>query len=124
VKLILELSEWHTPATDYPLTQQDNLRLKHLYYAKESGYNMWGVHDAYIFKAEKRLRLTVLQEQLKNREWHTWMIDDPPQWFAMSGKQKTRVYLIGTKDMTYMECILRVVINRDNMFYSMLVGQK
>lgn len=81
---VMELSEWHTPATDYPLTQQGNVRLKHSYYAKENGYNLWGVQEAYLFIAKKRMRLTVLQEQLDNGHWRTWMIDDPPQWLAMT----------------------------------------
>jgi len=77
----LELDIWYTPATDYPEEQVGNFRIHHSKYSR-GYYQMWGVKDYLLFRAKKPLPITLLQEK-RGVKWHQWMIDDPPQWYAM-----------------------------------------
>ena len=77
----LELSDWHTPATDYPETQVGNYRIKRGRYNR-GHYYMYGIDGYIFFQAMKPLPVTMLQE-LKGKKWHQWMVDDPPHWRAM-----------------------------------------
>lgn len=75
-----ELISWHTPATDYPEQQYGSFRIKRTAYAGH--YQNWGIDGYIFFRAKKRIPITTLQE-LRGKTWHTWMVDDPPQWRAM-----------------------------------------
>ena len=72
---------WETPATHYPELATSTFRIHHSYYPR-GYYSMWGVKDYLYFKSAKRIPLTMLQEKRGSR-WHTWMVDDPPHWYAM-----------------------------------------
>gem|GEM_PF-3117757 len=60
-------------------------------------YPMYGVagYDYYLLK--KPIKVTVLQ-RLHRRAWGTWMVDDPPHWYAMqryAERSKGRVAVAG-----------------------------
>lgn len=75
------VSEWHTPATDYPEAQAGNFRIIHSRYTRGM-YRCWGVEGYLYFKAVKPLPITVLQEK-RGKHWYDWMVDDPPNYRAM-----------------------------------------
>lgn len=78
---ILNILEWHTPATDYPEKQIGNWRIKR-FRQNRGYYQYWGM-DGYLFwHVTKPIWITHLQEY-RGTKWHTWMIDDPPQYRAM-----------------------------------------
>ena len=77
----LEITEWHTPATDYPESEVGNFRIHHIKQSR-GYYNHWGL-DGYLFlKVKKPIPITNLQEK-RNGKWQYWMVDDPPQQRAM-----------------------------------------
>lgn len=77
----LEISKWYTPATDYPERQIGSFRI-HRSKQSRGYYNYWGL-DGYLFwRVRKPILITNLQEK-RDGEWHSWMVDDPPQQRAM-----------------------------------------
>jgi hypothetical protein len=78
---ILKLDTWHTPATDYPDTEINGYRIKHIRYSKGIYYN-YGIDGYLLFEAMKPLPITNLQEY-RNGKWRCWMVDDPPHERAM-----------------------------------------
>lgn len=77
----LQLSEWHTPATDYPECEVGRHRIHHGRYMR-GHYRMYGLDGHLLFEATKPLVVTTLQEW-RGKRWHQWMVDDPPHWRAM-----------------------------------------
>lgn len=78
---VWDIWEWHTPATDYPEKQAGNFRIHHGRYTRGL-YRNWGVRDYLFFKVMKPIPITSLQE-LRGKRWRDWMVDDPPQQWAM-----------------------------------------
>ena len=77
----LEIREWHTPATDYPIRTVRNFRLTRTrqWYGH---YKYWGMDGNLFYRVRKPIPITSLQEK-RGRGWHPWMVDDPPQQRAM-----------------------------------------
>lgn len=74
---IIELERWRTPASEYPRSTNGSARVRTRFYPP-------GAYDCYMqrgylyFLAERRLYITCLEIGGK-----TWMVDDPPHWWAM-----------------------------------------
>ena len=88
---IIKISEWHTPATDYPEKQVGSARIKHGFYNYGYFHN-YGVRGYKFFEVTKQIPVTSLEIRDKdNRDkddkeskiWWTWMVDDPPHWWSM-----------------------------------------
>jgi len=74
-----EISEWHTPATRYPVRKIGSAEIRRGHY--EPGvYNMEGVDGKAAFVVTKRIRVTELLIDNK-----IWMVDDPLHWYGMGG---------------------------------------
>jgi len=73
--------EWDTPASSYQEEQTGNYRIgKHVY--RRGLYSYHGMDGCAYFTAKNPLTLTTLREFREN-EWHTWMVDSPPDYRAM-----------------------------------------
>jgi hypothetical protein len=71
------IAQWQSPATAYPRKRICSARIANAYY--EAGvYPAHRTQGKDYFIASKRLRITVLKIDGK-----TWMVDDPPHWWAM-----------------------------------------
>lgn len=71
-----------TPATAYPDVQVGNARVNK-YRVPKGHYRMSGVNGK-LFYHTYEAGVYMTQLQIKDgRTWHTWMVDDPPQWYAM-----------------------------------------
>lgn len=78
---MLRLSSWETPATHYPRQQIGSAALKNHNYQK-------GTYAAYMtgpgqerhehYRLQQRITITNLEI-----DGETWMVDDPPHWWAM-----------------------------------------
>ena len=77
----LHLDQWHTPATDYPISKAGNYRIHRDKYTRGK-YKYWGLDGYLTFTVDKALPITTLQQR-RNRHWYSWMVDDPPQQRAM-----------------------------------------
>jgi hypothetical protein len=75
--LILEITEWHTPATDYPLTRFGSARLVRTPY-KRGFYRMEGIDGYNIYELKRPVDVTTIQ--IDNR---VVMVDDPCHWIGM-----------------------------------------
>lgn len=80
-KYLLELANWHTPATDYPELNEGNFRIHHGRYNRGT-YEMHGIDGYVFFEVIKPIPITYLQEK-RGGKWNSWMLDDPPHWRAM-----------------------------------------
>jgi len=80
-KYVLNIDQWHTPATDYTESKVGNFRIVRKKYTR-GVYRYWGLDGYLVFKAKKAIPITTLQER-RGRQWHDWMVDDPPQQRAM-----------------------------------------
>ncbi len=80
-KYTLRLTDWSTPATDYPEKELGDFRIHHTRYTRGM-YEMSGIDGFIFFRAVKPLTITTLQ-QFRSGKWHGWMVDDPPHWRAM-----------------------------------------
>ena len=80
-KHILDISQWHTPATDYPEVQIGNFRIHHSKYYRGM-YKNWGLDGYLYFNVKEPLPIVELQEK-RGGKWYDWMIDDPPNYRAM-----------------------------------------
>jgi len=79
---ILYLDEWHTPATIYPAATKGSYRIHHGKY-KPGMYKYWGMDGYLVFNVNSRgIPITSLQQR-RDRKWHGWMVDDPPNHRAM-----------------------------------------
>lgn len=77
----LLLSRWDTPATSYVEQEVGGFRIVRKAY--EPGlYDNYGLGGFGLFEAVDSLPITVLEEY-RDGEWHEWMVDDPPHWYAM-----------------------------------------
>lgn len=80
-KYVLELDQWHTPATDYAEAERGDFRIHHGRYTR-GYYRMWGVDGHLLFRVRKPIPCISLQQR-RNGKWRDWMVDDPPQYRAM-----------------------------------------
>lgn len=77
----LEISQWETPATSYPLVSVGTARFDRT--PQTTGYySYWGMDGYLYWHVRRRIQITELQLR-ENGRWSTWMVDDPPQWRAM-----------------------------------------
>ena len=72
---MLTLSTWKTPATAYPEAKLGKAEIKTLRYR--------GIHRAYGFQGHQFYRARNLPIRSLAIEDETWMVDDPPHWWAM-----------------------------------------
>ena len=84
---IIKISEWHTPATDYPEKQVGSARIKHGFYNYGYFHN-YGVRGYKFFEVTKQIPVTSLEirgdkDNKESKIWWTWMVDDPPHWWSM-----------------------------------------
>ena len=81
---IIKISEWKTPATDYPEKQIGSARIVHGFYNYGLFHN-YGVRGYKFFDVTKQIPVTSLEirEDKDKRVWWTWMVDDPPHWWSM-----------------------------------------
>ena len=80
-KYVLDIDQWHTPATDYPESEVDGFRIIRKKYV--SGvYRYWGLDGKLMFRVRKSIPITTLQEKRDGR-WCDWMVNDPPNYRAM-----------------------------------------
>lgn len=77
---IIDISEWETPATNYPITNVGTARIIRSKYQKGL-YHNYGVNRFDYFQVTKPISVTALQ--IKNEKWEDWMVDDPPHWWSM-----------------------------------------
>ena len=80
---MLSLSTWKTPATSYPNSQVGRARIKTIP-CKRGYYEAYGLHGVRVYRATKPLPIQTLQIDGK-----TWMVDDPPHWWAMQASACT-----------------------------------
>lgn len=82
---VIRISEWHTPATDYPEIQSGYARIVHGFY--DQGYfHNYGVRGYKLFEVTKQIPVTsleIMEHKDKYKIWGTWMVDDPPHWWSM-----------------------------------------
>lgn len=74
---ILDLKDWHTPASDYPRKRIGRAELTTFPY-KRGLYEMYMVDGYTHFRALNPLGVTNLKIARR-----IWMVDDPPHWLAM-----------------------------------------
>lgn len=81
---VIKISEWKTPATDYPERQIGSARVVHGFYNYGYFHN-YGVRGYKYFEVTKQIPVTSLEirEDKDKRVWWTWMVDDPPHFWSM-----------------------------------------
>lgn len=83
---VIEVTEWRTPATTYLTTQGRRVRIGRSRYTRgfyEAYQTGPGVDEHYqYYHLPKGIHVTTLQIK-EGRRWKTWMVDDPPHWWAM-----------------------------------------
>ncbi len=92
----LYLDQWHTPATGYPTSKIGNYRIRRDKYTRGS-YKYWGLDGYLVFRVNKAIPITTLQQR-RGRQWYGWMVDDPPQQRAMeiyAAHAKGKVLVVG-----------------------------
>lgn len=77
----LELKGWRTFATGLPRITVSDARISQVRY-QPGTYDMYKVHDYQYWHSDERLPITELQLK-EDGTWKTWMVDDPPHWYAM-----------------------------------------
>lgn len=80
----IEISEWRTPATDYPEKELGSVRIIHGFYNYGYFHN-YGVRGYKFFHVTKQIPVTSLEiKEIEDSEiWETWMVDDPPHLWSM-----------------------------------------
>lgn len=78
---IIDIEQWDTPATTYPLQANISARIKRIKYCKGI-YNNYGLNRFDYFHVRKPIPVTYLQLRTGKR-WRTWVVDDCPHWWAM-----------------------------------------
>ena len=72
---MLTLTTWKTPATAYPEARVGKAEIKTLRYR--------GIYHAYGLQGHRFFRAVNLPIRSLAIEGETWMVDDPPHWWAM-----------------------------------------
>ena len=84
---IIEIVEWKTPATDYPLKELRSARISRGEYTK-GFYHNYGVNGYEYFVIDKPIKITSLDIKDDSGKWQTWMVDDVPHWWSMQNYAK------------------------------------
>lgn len=79
---IILIKDWITPATDYPENRVRSARIRRIKYRKGYYYN-YGLRGYAYFEVKKSIDVTTLEIKNEVGKWKTWMVDDPPHWWAM-----------------------------------------
>ncbi len=79
---VIEIIEWKTPAADYPEKEFGSARIKREKY-KRGYYNSYQVRGYKYFEVKEPIPITCLEIKDDNGIWKTWMVDDPPHFWAM-----------------------------------------
>ncbi len=74
---MVTLHSWKTPASVYPDHRIGAAQVVRTHY-KRGWYNAYGVRGLHAYRAARSLPIRVLEIAGK-----TWMVDDPPHWWAM-----------------------------------------
>lgn len=74
---IARIGKWRSPASEYPRKRSGSAQIKTAWY-KPGVYNCYKTREFDFFRALKRLYITIL-----TIDGETWMVDDPPHWWAM-----------------------------------------
>ena len=84
VESVLVLDKWSTFASAYDEKQVNTARIKKVRY-DVGFYHMYGVSNYMYFYCMKPITVTTLQiaRDKKLKRWSTWMVDDPPHYYAM-----------------------------------------
>lgn len=91
----VEISEWRTPATDYPEKELGSVRIVHGFY--DYGYfHNYGIRGYKFFSVTKQIPVTSLEIKETNdgKIWKTWMVDDPPHWWSMQDYARNSVGMV------------------------------
>jgi hypothetical protein len=78
---ILQIKDWHTPASDYLEMQVGDYRLQRTTY-QPGFYKLYRVKGYTWFEVVEPIPIMALQE--RRGEWCDWMIDDPFNYYAMT----------------------------------------
>lgn len=74
---MLTLTSWRTPATDYPDATIGKARIETVQY-RRGHYQCYGLRGHQVYRIAKPIPIRGLTIEGK-----TWMVDDPPHWWAM-----------------------------------------
>lgn len=74
---ILEIKDWKTPATEYPIKKVGSAELIRVPYPKDL-YRMEGINGVDYYFSKESIPCTILKIDGKE-----WMVDDPPHYFGM-----------------------------------------
>jgi hypothetical protein len=74
---MVALHNWRSPASEYPRAEVGRARIKTAFYTPGL-YHAYGQRGYEYYEAMRRLYITTLQI-----DGETWMVDDPPHWWAM-----------------------------------------
>lgn len=72
------ISRWRTPASAYQRRRVGRAAIRTAWYEAGRAYSCYGQRGADYYVADRRLYVTTLRIGGK-----TWMVDDPPHWWAM-----------------------------------------
>lgn len=78
----IKISEWRTPATDYPKKEFGSARIKREKYSR-AYYHNYGLRGYEYFEVTKPIPVTNLEIKDDKGNWKIWMVDDPPHWWSM-----------------------------------------
>lgn len=84
---VIEISEWKTPATDYPEKEFGTAKIVHGFYNYGYFHN-YGVNGYIFFEVTKQIPITSLEIKDDKGIWQTWMVDDPPHFWSMQNYAK------------------------------------
>lgn len=79
---MLTLSTWKTPASSYPDSQVGRAQIKSVP-CKRGCYEAYGLRGVRVYRAARPLPIQTL-----TIDGETWMVDDPPHWWAMEDHAK------------------------------------
>lgn len=79
---IILIKEWKTPATGYREKEFGSARIRREKY-KKGYYHNYGLRGYEYFEVKKPIDITSLEIKDESGTWKTWMVDDPPHWWAM-----------------------------------------
>lgn len=122
---VIKISEWKTPATDYPEKQVNSAKIVHGFYNYGYFHN-YGVRGYKYFEVTKQIPVTSLEiKDEKSKIWYTWMVDDPPHFWSMQDYARNsigRVLVAGLGlGLVVYELLDNVTnINNSNMLSKML----
>ncbi len=73
---VMPVSEWHTPATDYPVGARGAAEIRRAHYGR-GYYHLHGVKGKELYQVTKPIPVTSLYV-----DGQEWMVDDPLHWYG------------------------------------------